>query len=108
MIRKLAVLIPVLAALTISGCSNTFKPTGKTSDQEVFERKGCPRCHTTEGPTEVRTLIDLTKIGDRRPESYLRKWLGDPRSVDREATMPAPELSEEERSAIVDYLVTLR
>ncbi|MCL5292854.1 MAG: cytochrome c [Actinobacteria bacterium] len=101
-------LVALLAVLTLSGCSAPFKPGGKSKGEEIFEAKRCISCHTVNNNAGRAGLIDLSKEGDKRPAGYLDKWLADPKSVDKKAKMPKPSLSDEERSALVDFLVSLR
>lgn len=97
----------VVASIALSGCGSQIRPTGKVPGEEIFEAKGCSKCHTVDGSSE-RSRIDLSRVGDKRSAEYLDRWLRDPKSIDKSAKMPKQKLSKEERSHLVDYLTTLK
>ncbi|MGD2135065.1 MAG: cytochrome c [Gemmatimonadales bacterium] len=80
----------------------------------VFERKGCSACHMVAGTGAAGPGPDLTHIGstpyDDLPNTpeFLARWLEDPQAEKPGTTMPATPLTEAERNALVDYLVSLK
>ncbi len=108
MSRGTAVAMVALAmSVALSGCGSKIRPTGKVVGEEVFEAKGCAKCHIVDG-SSGDSKIDLSRVGDKRSAEYLDKWLRDPKSVDGDARMPKQALSAEERSRLVDYLTSLK
>jgi cytochrome c553 len=73
----------------------------------VFREQGCFGCHTAERMgTPIAT--DLSRIGARRDEAYLARWLRDPRLHRPTAHMPKIDLSDAEVRALAAYLGSLR
>ena len=72
----------------------------------VFHDQGCYGCHTAE---KAGTPIgpDLSRIGAKRDQTYLGRWLRDP-SSQRPAHMPKLQLTEGEVQALAAYLGSLR
>ena len=73
----------------------------------AFRDQGCYGCHTAEG---MGTAIgpDLSRIGARRNEAYLARWLRDPSAQRPSAHMPKLDLSEAEVRALAAYLGSLK
>lgn len=75
----------------------------------VLNKYGCVTCHDL--PIEipaVRYAPRLDTIGNKVTKSWLRQWLEDPTTYLKESKMPKIEMSEHEREAIVEFLLTLR
>lgn len=73
----------------------------------VFRDQGCYGCHTAEG---MGTPIgpDLSRIGAKRNEANLTRWLRDPAAQRPTAHMPKLQLTEAEVHALAAYLGSLR
>jgi mono/diheme cytochrome c family protein len=73
----------------------------------VFRDQGCYGCHMAEG---MGTPIgpDLSRIGAKRNEANLTRWLRDPAAQRPTAHMPKLELTEAEVHALAAYLGSLR
>ena len=73
----------------------------------VFRDQGCYGCHTAEG---MGTPIgpDLSRIGAKRNETDLARWLRDPSTHRPSAHMPKLQLTEAEVQALTAYLGSLR
>lgn len=110
----------LLVAVSITGCSQsrvsqekekTQKPAVKTAPageitdpgKKLFVDKGCQDCHKIEG-TGGEIGPNLTGIGSSRDKAWLDSWLKSPTSVKRGASMPAPGLTDEERTLLVEFL----
>jgi mono/diheme cytochrome c family protein len=67
----------------------------------------CANCHMFEGEGGDQGP-DLTHAGKERDAKWLREWISDPEAMDELADMPAfvDRLTEEELTAIADYLAT--
>jgi cytochrome c oxidase subunit 2 len=86
--------------------------------REVFESTTCVMCHTIRG-TEAGARFgpELTHIAARQTiaagtlpmsRASLTRWIGDPQSVKPGTRMPRHPFSDEDLSALVSYLETLR
>jgi cytochrome c oxidase subunit 2 len=86
--------------------------------RRVFLGQSCVNCHRVAGTrAEGAHAPDLTHLMSRQtlaagmipntPEN-LRRWIADPQKVKPGCLMPAFGLSDSDRDAIVEYLVTLR
>jgi cytochrome c oxidase subunit 2 len=84
----------------------------------VFQQASCANCHTVRGTPAMGTLgPDLTHLMSREtiaagvlantPDN-LAAWIRNPDAVKPASTMPAVPLSEDDRTAVVHWLTTLR
>ncbi|HSL48313.1 MAG TPA: c-type cytochrome [Candidatus Deferrimicrobiaceae bacterium] len=73
----------------------------------VFRDQGCYGCHLAEG---MGTPIgpDLSRIGAKRNQTDLTRWLRDPSTHRPSAHMPKLQLTETEVQALAAYLGSLR
>ncbi len=89
--------------------------------QEVYLNVGCTRCHVIEGVWEdvarQPPAPDLTHVASRSMfagaafefnEANLRKWLANPSSMKDGSLMPNLSLNDEEITALIAYLETLK
>ena len=98
-----AVLLVLLA-----GCASAADQERLAKDgQKVFSAQGCHGCHTV-GKTGTPIATDLTHVGKKYSESYLRSWLVDPAVQKPTAHMPKLSLTEAEIKALAAYLASLR
>ena len=86
-----------------AGAANPLVARG----QEVFKEEFCSTCHRIDGVGETRGP-DLTHIGSRLQEDYLRAWLQDPESFKPETIMPAVMAQGEDLDALVAYMMSLK
>lgn len=75
--------------------------------QRVFDDQGCYGCHTM-GKSGTPIAPDLSTIGSKHSEGYLRAWLKDPKAQKPRAHMPKLELSEGQVKALAAFLSSLR
>lgn len=80
---------------------------GVSPGATLFKDKGCFGCHRL-NETGGTLGPDLTHVGARRDRSTLEKILEDPKSVNPQATMPAPGLGRTERDQLADFLAGLK
>lgn len=86
---------------------------GKVPEKEAGKRLvneyDCRACHRIIEPESGRERFpELTHIGSRKSKAWLDRWLKDPQSIKPGTFMPAFPFSDEERAAIVEYLITLK
>jgi cytochrome c oxidase subunit 2 len=96
------------------------EPTDELAAQGavVFQRAACAGCHTVRGTQAVGTKgPDLTDVASRHSlgagtlennSNELKKWITDPQRYKPGALMPAVSLSDDDRTKIVAYLMSLR
>ena len=77
-----------------------------SAGEKLFKAK-CEKCHKIDGKGGKKGP-DLSKIGLKRDADYLDDWLKDPKSVRAKAKMPKQNLSDDERSVLVEYLKALQ
>lgn len=75
--------------------------------KQIFNDQGCYGCHTM-GKSGTPIAADLSKIGSKRSEEYLRRWLEDPKAQKPTAHMPKLALTKGESRALAAYLASLR
>ncbi len=75
--------------------------------QIIYRDQGCYGCHTV-GKTGTPIAPDLSRIGAKRDQAYLGRWLRDPSLQRPTAHMPKIQLTESEVQALAAYLGSLR
>lgn len=73
----------------------------------LFREQGCYGCHTV-GAAGTAIAPDLSRIGAKRDEAFLTRWLRNPSEQRPTAHMPRIELTEPEAQALAAYLGSLR
>jgi mono/diheme cytochrome c family protein len=78
----------------------------RAAGRRMFMEQGCYGCHTVQ---KLGTPIgpDLSHLGARYSESYLRNWLRDPAQQRPATHMPQLELTEPQIAAIAAFLASL-
>jgi cytochrome c oxidase subunit 2 len=75
--------------------------------EKLFMAQGCYGCHTV-GRVGTPIGPDLSRVGNKYPEGYLRRWLMDPEAQRPTAHMPKLELQQTEAQALAAWLATLK
>jgi mono/diheme cytochrome c family protein len=75
--------------------------------KRLFGEQGCYGCHTV-GKTGTPIATDLTRVGSKYRESYLRGWLREPQQQKPGAHMPKIQMSEPDARALAAYLASLK
>jgi mono/diheme cytochrome c family protein len=78
-----------------------------TQGKRLFTEQGCYGCHAI-GKTGTPIANDLTRVGSKYPESYLRGWLREPQAQKPGAHMPKIQMSESDARALAAYLASLK
>ena len=76
------------------------------SGRRVFRELDCQKCHRINGRGNT-TGPDLSGVGLRLQEDYIRKWLSNPQAFIHDAIMPPVKTSDEKFEALVFYLMSL-
>ena len=71
--------------------------------KQVWHKYDCIGCHTILGNGSY-FAPDMTKIVERKPTGYLKKFLMDPKSTNKHATMPKLGLSSQEADDMISFL----
>jgi cytochrome c len=75
--------------------------------RQLFSARNCNLCHKIDGRGgSLGPALD--RVGTRLSGERLFRMLRDPRSVNPAATMPNPNLSEDEARHLAAYLAELR
>jgi cytochrome c oxidase subunit II len=75
--------------------------------RRMFMEQGCHGCHTI-GRMGTPIGPDLSYMGAKRSEAYLKNWLRDPASQRPTAHMPRLELTEPQIAALAAFLASLK
>jgi cytochrome c2 len=75
--------------------------------EKIFSDHQCSACHTVHGKGG-NVGPDLSKVGNRRDEAWMKKFLPDPASVKPGVIMPPFKGSPEELDALIAYLRSLK
>jgi cytochrome c oxidase subunit 2 len=102
--------VPVLA-LSVIAFGVAAQERAATQEQaergrRLFVDQGCHGCHTIKA---LGTPIgpDLSHVGARYSEAYLKRWLRDPQAQRPSAHMPQLELTEPQIAALAAFLSSL-
>ena len=105
------IVIPVVGLSLLGGVLAAQERALSTDDrvirgQRVFMEQGCYGCHTVKN---LGTAIgpDLSHVGAKYPEPYLKNWLSDPAQQRPAAHMPKLELTDPQVAALAAFLATL-
>ena len=80
---------------------------GVSPGATLFREKGCFACHGLSG-TGGDAGPELTHVGARLDSERIERILTDPISVNPQAKMPPPPLSQEERNKLAQFLAELK
>jgi cbb3-type cytochrome oxidase cytochrome c subunit len=75
--------------------------------KRLYTEQGCYGCHTM-GKTGTTIAADLTHVGSKYTETYLRDWLREPQQQKPQAHMPKIQMAEPEARALAAYLASLK
>jgi cytochrome c2 len=90
--------VALLLSAILAGCSTMY------DGQKLFYSVGCSQCHTVNGKGG-RMGPDLSGVTDMRSDSWIMKYIHDPKAVNPNSRMHAfKHLSRAKREAIVAFL----
>jgi mono/diheme cytochrome c family protein len=75
--------------------------------KRLFTEQGCYGCHTV-GKAGTPIANDLSEVGSKYTESYLREWLREPQQQKPRAHMPKIQMTEADGRALAAYLASLK
>ena len=105
MIRRSVLLI---AMVVLAGPAHAQDGSALVAKGRVlFRDQGCYGCHTV-GATGTPIAPDLSRIGAKRDQAFLTRWLRNPSEQRPTAHMPKIALTEPEAQALAAYLGSLR
>lgn len=100
----------IALAIVATGAVFAFAARERAAAQERVEagraefiRQGCHGCHTV-GKLGTPICPDLSRVGAKYSETYLRAWLRDPAKQRPNGHMPQLELTEAQIAALAAYL----
>ncbi len=97
-------MLTALAALTV------LSATVWAADGAAIYDKKCKACHSIGGVggPMAKTGGALDDVGSKHDEAWLRDYLKDPKSKMPNAKMPKVSLSDEDFTAVVTYMLSLK
>jgi cytochrome c oxidase subunit 2 len=101
----LAVAAVVAATLACAGAQERTDLAQR--GERLFTVQGCYGCHMV-GKFGTPIGPDLSHVGFKYAEPYLRRWLRDPQEQRPSAHMPKLELEPAEVEALAAFLASLR
>lgn len=105
MIRRSVLLVTIVLLAVPVHAQNGSALVAK--GRVLFQEQGCYGCHTV-GATGTAIAPDLSRIGAKRDEASLTRWLRNPSEQRPSAHMPKIQLTEVEAQALAAYLGSLR
>jgi mono/diheme cytochrome c family protein len=78
-------------------------------EASVYEKR-CKLCHSIAGSGGPMAKMGgaLDGVGSKRDAQWLKEYLKNPKSKSSQSAMPALKLTDEERDAVVRYLLSLK
>src|SRR5262245_13456448 len=98
-------IVPVIAVAVATVAA--AQETGRVEQgRKLFTVQGCYGCHVVQ---KFGTPIgpDLSHVGAKYSEAYLKNWLRDPAAQRPSAHMPRLELPEEDITTLAAFLASL-
>jgi cytochrome c oxidase subunit 2 len=99
-----------IVGLALSACALAAQERAPAEriDQgrRAFMEQGCYGCHTI-GKMGTPIGPDLSHLGVKYSETYLKSWLRDPAAQRPAAHMPQLELTEPQIAALASFLASL-
>ncbi len=97
--------VPLPPMLADSDWSGTPQEAFRNSD--IVAKYQCTTCHTVAGGGGTVGPI-LNRVGSRRTEEWLRRWLADPQQVKPGTKMPKFPFTPDEYERVVGYLSKMK
>lgn len=105
--RRIVVIACVAGLMGVAHAEGDERADLVAKGRRLFERQGCYGCHLV-GKFGTPIGPDLSRVGTKYPEAYLKRWLADPEALRPHARMPMLELDPAEVEALAAWLSTLR
>ena len=98
----------IFVALTVDTMGKLDKRAPEITDdvnagKMAWHKYDCIGCHTIFGNGSY-FAPDMTKVAEKKPKEYLKKWLMDPKAVNPKASMPKLGISSEEADKLLAFL----
>lgn len=98
----------VLVVLTVDTMGKLDDRAPEITEQvaagkKVWHKYDCIGCHTILGNGSY-FAPDMTKVTVRKPKSYLKKFIMDPKAVKPSAAMPTLGINDQEADNLMDFL----
>lgn len=102
---KLRLALLAFATLLLSAVSRATEPPPLEPGKKIFEREGCPMCHSIGGAGNRRNPLD--GVGKRLDAARIRTWILAPQEIRPGIAKKGYKLSEPDLDALVRYLGSL-
>jgi mono/diheme cytochrome c family protein len=100
------VAVGALALASIAAEYGAIAQDRAQDGRRMFMEQGCYGCHTV-GKVGTPIGPDLSRVGAKYSEAYLKNWLRDPQQQRPAAHMPKLELTEPQIAALAAFLASL-
>ena len=104
-----AALVGAAAAIALATTAAFGQDGGALASRgkRLFTEQGCYGCHMI-GKMGTPIANDLSQVGSKYPEDYLREWLREPQQQKPRAHMPKVQMADAEARALAAYLASLK
>ncbi|HXX53184.1 MAG TPA: c-type cytochrome [Thermodesulfovibrionales bacterium] len=97
----------IFLAITVDTIGKLDKRAPEITEQvnagkKVWHKYDCIGCHTIFG-TGSYFAPDMTKVVERKPEGYLKKFMMDPKAVNPKAAMPKLGITSQEADDLIAF-----
>jgi mono/diheme cytochrome c family protein len=78
--------------------------------EKLFTQRGCRGCHAVKADEHSVSprVPNLAGIGSKVTAAWLDRWIANPKAYNADSAMPKLDITDDERHAIVAYLLTLK
>jgi len=104
----------ILAAALLVTWGSFLSPSaaigGAEEGKKLFDSKKCIMCHSLGDQKGAMAQMGgaLDGVGGKRDAEWLSAYLTDPKSKVENAKMPKQTLTDDEKKALVDYMLSLK
>lgn len=98
----------VSAAVTARTHAAPQAPAGdKVKGEAIYKAQKCSMCHRI-GTAGAKMGPELTKVGTKRDEAWLKKYLTNPKAENPKNMMPAVKVKGADLDHLIAYMLSLK
>lgn len=104
----LAMTLGLTAAVTArTGTPAQAAAGDKVKGEAIYKAQKCSMCHRI-GTVGAKMGPELTKVGTKRDQAWLHKYLSDPKAENPKNKMPAVKVKGADLDHLVAYMLSLK
>ena len=105
--NRLSAIWVAVSVVAVMGSVSLSAQDPVKKGQDLYTAQKCSKCHKV-GSAGGKLGPDLSNVGAKRDEAWLKTYLVNPKSVNPKNVMPAVKVPEADLKALMAYLLTLK